>query len=294
MATSKPVDGFALTYDRIGPREGPSVMLLHGWPGDRTDYDAVVERFGKSCDLIVPDLRGFGSSDKHLVDPTDHYGVEGQARSVVGLIEELALENLVIGGYDIGSRIAQILAKTRPELVKRIVVGPPAPGVGARMLGEGPMQEFWYQAFNRLTLSEEIIDGNAAAVRAYLRHIWTRWSGPDFTDVDKRVAHLTPLYATPGAFIASIGWYRSGDAAVARALREISAPMGPRIAVPTTFLWPDCDPLFPKAWSDRIDEFFSDAQIVSAGSAGHFLPVEVPDLFSEALQIAVGKVSGSK
>jgi pimeloyl-ACP methyl ester carboxylesterase len=42
MPRSDPVDGFRLAYDRAG--RGPAVLLLHGWPGDRIDYRAVVPR----------------------------------------------------------------------------------------------------------------------------------------------------------------------------------------------------------------------------------------------------------
>jgi pimeloyl-ACP methyl ester carboxylesterase len=58
-------------------------------------------------DVVVPDLRGFGESDKHRADPAGQYGADAQARSVVGLIDELGLDRPVIGGYDIGSRIAR-------------------------------------------------------------------------------------------------------------------------------------------------------------------------------------------
>jgi pimeloyl-ACP methyl ester carboxylesterase len=33
---AEPVDGFRLAFERAG--RGPAVLLLHGWPGDRTDY----------------------------------------------------------------------------------------------------------------------------------------------------------------------------------------------------------------------------------------------------------------
>jgi len=40
-----PIDGFSLAYERHGPEVGdPAVVLLHGWPGDRQDWRAVVTR----------------------------------------------------------------------------------------------------------------------------------------------------------------------------------------------------------------------------------------------------------
>jgi len=94
------------------------------------------------------------------------------------------------------------------------------------------------------------------------------------------------VYAEPGAFAASIGWYRAGAGAVARSVAEQRPRTDDRIAVPTTVLWPEHDPLFPRAWSDRIDEFFTDARLRYVDGAGHFTPVECPDDFAEALAAA--------
>ena len=52
-------------------------------------------------------------------------------------------------------------------------------------------------------------------------------------------------------------WYRSGAGAVARSLAEKAPDPDDRIAVPATVLWPEYDPLFPRAWADRVEEFFS-------------------------------------
>src|SRR5438105_15044722 len=131
MRQQAAIDGFRLAYERTG--SGPAVLLLHGWPGDRTDYRAVVPLVSRAADVVVPDLRGFGESDKHPADPATQYGADAQARSVVGLIEELGLERPVIGGYDIGSRIAQAVARDRPDLVRALVVSPPLPGIGERI-----------------------------------------------------------------------------------------------------------------------------------------------------------------
>ena len=71
MHQAAAVDGFRLAFDRAG--RGPAVLLLHGWPGDRTDYRDVVPLVSTAADVVVPDLRGFGESDKHRADPASQY-----------------------------------------------------------------------------------------------------------------------------------------------------------------------------------------------------------------------------
>jgi pimeloyl-ACP methyl ester carboxylesterase len=165
MRQDKAVDGFRLAYDRTG--QGPAVLLLHGWPGDRTDYRAVVPLLSAAAEVIVPDLRGFGESDKHEADPATQYNAAAQARSILGLIEELELRRPVIAGYDVGSRVAQAIARERPDLVRALVVAPPLPGIGERILDPRAQREFWYQSFHNLGLCPELIDGKPDAVRSY-------------------------------------------------------------------------------------------------------------------------------
>src|SRR5215813_5411261 len=99
MKHSSPIEGFRLAYDQVG--SGPSVVLLLGWPGDRTDYRDLVPLLAGSAQVVVPDLRGFGHSDKHVDEPERAYSGAAQARSVAGLIEELDLGPTVIAGYDV-------------------------------------------------------------------------------------------------------------------------------------------------------------------------------------------------
>jgi pimeloyl-ACP methyl ester carboxylesterase len=282
------VDGFELAYDRAG--SGPAVVLLHGWPGDRTDYRDLVPLLSGE-DVIVPDLRGFGHSDKHDADPAQQYGSQGQARGVADLITSLGISRAVVVGYDIGSRIAQALARSRPDLVGALVISPPLPGVGTRVFGPGPLREFWYQAFHRLPLSERLIDGNPDAVREYLRHFWEHWSGPDFVLTDSHLDHLVSVYGPPGAFTASVQWYRAGAGTAAVATSEAAPAPGGRLATPTVVLWPEHDPLFPREWSDRVDEFFGNARLRFVDGVGHFAPLEYPAEIAEEVQgfLAAGR-----
>ena len=287
MARSAPVDGFALAYDRSGA--GDPVVLLHGWPGDRTDYQDLAPLLDSDAEVVVCDLRGFGASDRHPAPPAEAYSAAAQARSVLGLVDELGLAAPVLAGYDIGSRIAQAAARAAPERVRALVISPPLPGGGRRVLEPEAQREFWYQPFHNLRLVEELLDGRPEAVRPYLRHFWSHWSGPGFEPDDRRLDHLTEAYARPGAMTASVAWYRAGSGMVAMSLAERAPAPEDRVAVPTTILWPEHDPLFPPAWSDRLGEFFSDVQVRHLAGVGHFTPVEAPEAFAAAVRDALGR-----
>jgi pimeloyl-ACP methyl ester carboxylesterase len=259
----------ALAHDRVG--SGPAVVLLHGWPGGRTDWRAVVPRLS-GVEAIVPDLLGFGATGA-----ADDYSAVGQASAVLELTRDLG--PLVVAGYDVGSRVAQAMARAAPERVRALVIAPPVPGAGERVLTPEAQREFWYQAFHRLELAEQLIDGDRDAVHAYLRHFWSHWSGPAFALEADALEHLVELYSRPGAFTASIGWYRAGSGTVAMALAE----QPDQLSVPTTVLWPAHDPLFPATWSDRLGEFFADFTLQELADAGHFTPLEAPEAFAAAI-----------
>jgi len=281
-----PVDEFRLAYERAG--QGPAVVMLHGWPGDRTDYRDVLPLVSAAADVVLPDLRGFGESDKHPADPARQYSAAAQARSILALIEELELDQPVIAGYDVGSRVAQTIARDRPDLISALVLGPPLPGIGERILRPQAQREFWYQTFHQLRLSTELIDGRPDAVRAYLRHFWSRWSGPGFELTREHEDHLVSVYAPPGAFAASIAWYQAGAGSVARSLGEQPPSPQDRIAVPAIVLWPAQDPLFPAEWSDRIDDYFAGATLTYLDNSGHFIPAEAPQAWAAAILTAAG------
>jgi pimeloyl-ACP methyl ester carboxylesterase len=283
MPFSAAVDSFRLAYDRHGRQGATAVVLLHGWPGGRHDHDAVVAALADT-DVIVPDLRGFGETEGPADAPAAAYAAPGQAASIVALLDELGVDRALIGGYDIGSRVAQRIAADHRERVAGLVITPPVPGAGERILGARAMEEFWYQPLHRLALANELIDGRPDAVRAYLSHFWEHWSAPGFTPPAAHLDALVESYARPGAFTRSTAWYRAGSGAVASALAETVPDPGDRIAAPTTILWPEHDPLFPPAWSDRIDLFFAAAEVRELPGSGHFVPLEAPGAFAAALR----------
>jgi pimeloyl-ACP methyl ester carboxylesterase len=163
------------------------------------------------------------------------------------------------------------------------------PGAGQRLLSPDVDREFWYQHFHRLDLAERLLDGERNSVRTYLAHFWTHWSGPSFTPAEEDLDRLAESYGRPGAFTASIGWYRQGPGILARGLTEQAPAREDRLAVPTHVLWPAHDPLFPAAWADRLDEFFADVTMEPVPGSGHFVPLEAPEAFASAIRAGLSR-----
>jgi NAD(P)-dependent dehydrogenase (short-subunit alcohol dehydrogenase family) len=65
-----------------------------------------------------------------------------------------------------------------------------------------------------------------------------------------------------------------------------------RIVVPTTVLWPEHDPLFPPAWSDRLADFFAAVRLHHLDGVGHVTPVEAPHAFAAAVTAAATGITG--
>ena len=131
----------------------------------------------------------------------------------------------------------------------------------------------------------QLIDGNPDAVREYLRHFWSHWSGPNFTLSEDDLDRLVADYALPGAFTASIAWYRAGAGMIAQSLTELPPDRAIKIHAPTDVLWPQHDPLFPQQWADQLEHYFTNVRLHLADDAGHFTPLECPEQFAELILV---------
>jgi pimeloyl-ACP methyl ester carboxylesterase len=284
---SAPVDGFSLAYERHGA--GPPVLLLHGWPGSRRDFRELIPKLRGEAELVVPDLRGFGDSDGPADRPAVAYGAAGQAASVRGLVAELGLVRPVVVGYDVGSRVAQSIAREAPEEIRGLVLSPPLPGIGDRILTPAAVREFWYQPFHQLALAERLMSLGPESVRVYLQHFWSHWSAAGWEPSAEELERLVESYSRPGAFAASIAWYRAGAGTVEHSLAETVPAANERITAPTIVLWGEEDPLFPAAWADRLGEFFADVTIEPLPGVGHFTPLEAPDAVAHAVRASLAR-----
>src|SRR5271168_5150305 len=103
-------------YAEAGPANGNAVILLHGWPYDIYSYVDVAPLLASAgYRVIVPYLRGYGST-RFLSSDTCRNGQQSVvALDIVALMDALHIHKAVIAGFDWGARTADIMAVLFPE-----------------------------------------------------------------------------------------------------------------------------------------------------------------------------------
>ena len=122
------VDGVRLAYRHwAGPSNGehPPVVLLHGVLQSGEGMRHLAEQLSLDHEVLVPDLRGRGDSDR----PEDGYDPVTMAGDVAALIDRLGIERPVLIGRLHGGLVAYHLAARRPELACGVVLGDANPEV---------------------------------------------------------------------------------------------------------------------------------------------------------------------
>lgn len=121
FAALRVVDGERLLDERVGmsyadsgpQTRGPAVILLHGSPGSKHDFDAMSGTLEERHRVIAPDLPGFGASRASLPD----YSIRAHARYVLQLMDELEVERAHLVGFSMGGGVALNLYELAPRRV---------------------------------------------------------------------------------------------------------------------------------------------------------------------------------
>ncbi len=139
-------------YADDGPPDGPVVVLLHGWPYDVHSFADVTPALASAgYRVIVPFLRGYGTT-RFLSGDTLRNGQQAAlAVDVIALMDALSIERAILGGFDWGGRSADVVAALWPDRCKALVsvsgylIGSQA--AGAAPLPPAAEHAWWYQFY---------------------------------------------------------------------------------------------------------------------------------------------------
>lgn len=257
MKSMAHVRGIEMAYEDAG--QGAPLLLLHGFPFNRSMWRAQVEALSARYRVVAPDLRGHGDTTVTSELTT----MEEMAADVASLLDELNIERVVLGGLSMGGYVALAFYRRSPERVRALVLADTRAGAdtaearrnreetATRVLREG-MQPI-ADAMPVKLLSRETIEGKPETLA--------------------RVREMILDTVPEGAAAALRGMAVRRDQT--ELLREIN--------VPTLILVGSEDSVTPVKDSEAMHREIKGAQLKIIEGAGHVSNMERPAEFNRAL-----------
>jgi pimeloyl-ACP methyl ester carboxylesterase len=176
------IDGLSVFYREAGPKDGPTILLLHGLPSSSRMFEPLFRRLADRYHLVAPDYPGFGHSDwpnpKEFAYTFDHY-----AEIMARFTEALAIPRNTLYMQDYGGPVGFRMALTHPERVQALIVQDAVAhneGLGANWKAR---RAFWEdRKTNESTLRTNLLSlpttrtrhvGNDPSVERYDPDLWT-------------------------------------------------------------------------------------------------------------------------
>ena len=260
------VGGIGIEYEVTG--KGPPVVLLHGFPDSgrrwRHQVSALVEA---GFSTIVPDLRGYGASDKP--EAVEEYSIPYLAGDVVAILDAVGVERAHIVGHDWGAALAWAFGSLLPDRVDHLValsVGHPSSFVSA---GYVQREKSWYMLlFQFEDVAEQWLSNNDWA---NLRE----WGG--HPDIDGVIADLESAKSLTPA----LNWYRAN--VPPRTFIEPPIELPP-VQAPTMGVWSSGDFALTEAQMlGSADHVTGPWRYERIEGPGHWMQLEAPDALNTLL-----------
>lgn len=271
-----PSDGLVMRGLRAGTPGGTPLLLLHGWPEWSHAWRGVMQRLPEGFDLVAPDLRGFGRTAVAGQQPDKGIGPARHAADMLELADVLGWRHYGVVSHDVGSFVAQVMARNDHARLSRLFFFDCAyPGIAARWFAPRHLPQIWYQFFHQLPWAAELVGQSRESCRLYFLNFLRHWSHQHHW-IDGEIEAWVDNFMRPGALQGGFNWYLSVSEGRLAVVEGRQAPPPP-IPQPTRVLWGERDPVLPATWTDRLPEFFSDLRLDLMPEVGHFPHLEQPE-----------------
>lgn len=238
---------------------GAPVLLVHGYPLNKSMWDAQVAELSKEFRVIAPDLRGHGESDA----PQGTYTMDTIADDLNALLDHLEVDKAVVVGFSMGGYATFAFYRKYASRVKALVLAdtrPQADTPEAKLSRENTAQ----------TVLKDGVNGVATATAPRMLAPTTVQSRPDVVERVKSIMASTPVNGYVGDLRGL-------------AERPDSTATLAQINVPTLIVVGEQDVVTPVAESEMMSTTIKGAKLVKIPDAGHLSPLEQPAEFNKVL-----------
>ena len=259
MAESR-ASGGMMSYRELGDGPGEPLVLLHAFPLNGRMFEPQMEAFSEGRRVVAPDYPGFGRSPRTPAQPDIRYYAEG----VLGLLDRLGLERVVLGGVSMGGYVALGCMRLFPERVSGLVLADTRPDADSEETRE-----------NRKNMARRVADeGVEVLIELQMRRLLARDTLENNEEVVEEVRGMI-LESSPGGVVAALGALRE---------RPDSTPLLEKIEVPTLVIGGEEDGISSPEVMGAMAEKIPDSRHVTLPRAGHLSNLEAPEGFNAALK----------
>ena len=246
--------------------QGPTIILLHGFPEFWYGWNPILNDLAQRFRVIIPDQRGYNLSDKP--EQVNAYRMSRLATDMEALIKVVSPEGVAaVVGHDWGGAIAWTLAHQSSHLVERLVVlNAPHPNVFARELQNNPTQRA-ASAYITFLLGERAHDFLQANDYRNLARSFEDFLSP------QELAHYRRAWSQPGALQAMLNWYRAN---VDEDLNIINDQVI-SVDIPTHVLWGQRDSALLEGNLIGLEDYAPELSIERLHDAGHWIVHDAPE-----------------
>ncbi|HXG98796.1 MAG TPA: alpha/beta fold hydrolase [Sphingomicrobium sp.] len=283
--------GISLNVVEAGRGNAPPVILLHGFPESHRTWAKLAPLIGERFRLIMPDLRGFGESDRPR-DVAD-YETDTLIADLFALADACGVDRFALVGHDWGGAIAwaaairAILTKERPRIERLAIINSPHPYLFQKSLIEDHVQ----RAASQYITAFRTAGMEAAIARMGFDTFFEKSFGAhvDLATISAGArAQYIADWSRPGALTAMLNWYRASHLIVPPPGVTVPIPDWtlraiPKIAVPLRVIWGLDDKALLPVQLENIGEVGVDVEVVPLKGVGHFAPWQAPDAVAGAL-----------
>jgi pimeloyl-ACP methyl ester carboxylesterase len=252
------VDGVCAPVIQAGSLESTeAVVFVHGNPGSRLDWHALLAQAGTFMRAVAFDMPGFGSADKPAAFD---YSVPGYARFIAGALAELGIEHVHLVLHDFGGPWGLAWAATDPDAFASVVIvnAPPVSGYRWYLLAK-----VW-----RTPVAGELL--HWTLTKPTFRFLLRRGQPKGLPrDVVDRMARDYDR----GTQRAVLRLYRASPAAQ---LVPAPASFFASLDRPSRIVWAEHDIYIPNEFAEKHQEAFPSADIVYLPESGHFPMLDDP------------------
>ncbi|MEO7505154.1 MAG: alpha/beta hydrolase [Sphingomicrobium sp.] len=278
--------GVILNVALAGPEDAPPAILLHGFPESHRTWLKLAELLKDKVRMIIPDLRGFGQSDR----PQDAsaYSTDTLIADIFALADARQLDRFALVGHDWGGAIAWAAAlRGDPRIARLGIVNSPHPAIFQRSIIEDEAQRAASQyitAFRTPGMEQRIA---AMGYPAFFEKSFAKHVDLKLISSEERGQYIAD-WRRPGAMTAMLNWYRASAIAIPAMGEEATMPdwVGravPKLKIPVRVVWGLEDKALLPIQLDGIGEVGDDVEVFPLPGVGHFAPWEAPDAVADAL-----------